>query len=722
MSQTEADIETNTAAEELLLSEAELEETAAAEAVPEEPEEKELPSFEARGTFLTRLYEMLRERVRGDWLDKQGFDEVIRKARSHTGGKAKAHRRQSQVQAAETGRTGFMVGLWLEPAAAQALVLPEGEPAEALHITLCYCGDMAQVGEVLMARATAAVEQVAQRHAPLQGQIGGVGRFLASPTSEGREVIYAAPDVPWLAELRDAVANTLRMAGCAPSLNHGWTPHITLAYAEPGTPLPTLAPVPLRFACLTVARGDVLIDLPLTSRSSLDIPHHYSEGAVDLADLAAQGGEVRLYLDAADALAFAEPPDWIPYLPKPGTYKHPRYGEIGITVERNRRFVGNFNAHVYQERVPLDAEHETKLSGACGWITALRMNRDGSADARVEWTDRGRSLVEANRFRYISPEWYDEWQDPATGKTHKDVAIGGAITTRPFFKEGALRPLVASERGLEELSAAPDTETPQEEPTKHMAESKPNPLAQWLAKKRKEKDVSPEEMSEAMGIDAERLGQIEAGESEPSEAMLKKAADKLGMSLEDLKGMVPGEDRKEDKKRMAEINTGTEGALVLSEEQARAYAEMQAEMPALRQANESLRQANEALAGRVEKMERDARNKRFGEITAEWAEPAKHVALMEQLADALGEESAAFAEYVRLQRAAAEQMRQAGLFEEKGSDASADVNGGAWEKIDARARTLMAEEKITRAQAIARVASENSGLYNEYLAEQRGGR
>jgi hypothetical protein len=48
-------------------------------------------------------------------------------------------------------------------------------------------------------------------------------------------------------------------------------------------------------------------------------------------------------------------------------------------------------------------------------------------------------------FNYISPEWYDEWSDPATGQTYKDVAIGGALTTRPFFKAPYLRPLAASE-------------------------------------------------------------------------------------------------------------------------------------------------------------------------------------------------------------------------------------------------------------------------------------
>jgi len=164
-------------------------------------------------------------------------------------------------------------------------------------------------------------------------------------------------------------------------------------------------------------------------------------GLSDLADLAAAGHPYRLF----NAISFADAPEWIAYLPMPGTYKHPRYGDIKITKERNARFVDNFTNKVYQDRLPVDAEHETKLSGATGWITQMRVNTDGSADARVEWTDRGKALIAADRFKYFSPEWYDEWRRPETGELFKDIAIGGALCTRPFFKDPALRPLVASE-------------------------------------------------------------------------------------------------------------------------------------------------------------------------------------------------------------------------------------------------------------------------------------
>ena len=150
----------------------------------------------------------------------------------------------------------------------------------------------------------------------------------------------------------------------------------------------------------------------------------------------------RLFLELGDD------PEWIPYLPKPGNYKHPKYGDIAITKARNERFVGNFRDKVYQETLPIDAEHSPKTSGAMGWVVGMKTNEDGSADAKIKWTDRGRDMLEKDRFRYFSPEWYSVWEDPSTGKKHFDVAIGGALTTRPFFKEGALRSLVACEGGM----------------------------------------------------------------------------------------------------------------------------------------------------------------------------------------------------------------------------------------------------------------------------------
>ncbi|MDB5057254.1 MAG: hypothetical protein JWO59_726 [Chloroflexi bacterium] len=139
---------------------------------------------------------------------------------------------------------------------------------------------------------------------------------------------------------------------------------------------------------------------------------------------------------------------WEPCLPKPGTFTHPKYGKLSITREHNEAIVRNVNDRVRGQDIPVDAEHDIKASGALGHIKQLRLNADGSADAHVDWNPRGQIMLSEDRFRYVSPEWFDTWKDPVTLKTHKNVLIGLAITTNPFFKEGHLRPLVASESGF----------------------------------------------------------------------------------------------------------------------------------------------------------------------------------------------------------------------------------------------------------------------------------
>lgn len=426
----------------------------------------------AQITFLARVYAKLRERLSGGgFLSADEFAELWKQARGHAGGKARAE----AAQAAEGDPTGCIVCLVPDPDTAQALAVDGGLAPEQLHLTLCLFGDTELLGPIERAEALLAVRDAAACCAPLAGEISGIGRF----TNGEQDVIYASLDSPTLNELREQVCDALEAAGFALAEDHGFTPHITLTMVDSGMPSPIeiVEARPVRFETLGVWFGPEHLSVPLLGMDGVDaedaagfmaalgatpdgtplpdavlgIKRDRTEPedafelmASELADLAAAGHTHRLF----NTIAFAEAPEWIPFLPKPGTYAHPRYGDITITRERNARFVQNFKDGVYQDRLPIDAEHETKLSGATGWVVDMRQNEDGSADAKAEWTDRGRSFFQADRFRYFSPEWYDVWEDPATRTQHRDVAIGGALTTRPFFKAPALRPLFASEGSL----------------------------------------------------------------------------------------------------------------------------------------------------------------------------------------------------------------------------------------------------------------------------------
>lgn len=167
----------------------------------------------------------------------------------------------------EGEHTGLLVAVWLDDALASQLALPGGEPADQLHITLCYCGDANEMSDVQIGRAIAAVAEAGMMYGPLSGQLAGMGRFNASEYTDGKDVIYANVDVPGLEELRQMLASTLDyMAGCPPLKTHGFTPHVTLSYIDAGAdwPVPRIESQPITIRSLWVGVGDRKTEIPLT--------------------------------------------------------------------------------------------------------------------------------------------------------------------------------------------------------------------------------------------------------------------------------------------------------------------------------------------------------------------------------------------------------------------------------------------------------------------------
>lgn len=334
---------------------------------------------------------------------------------------------------AEAGHTGVLVALWIDPETAEQLATKAGEPAAALHITLCHGADAAQYDDLTLARILTSIDDVVRWRDPIEGVVSGHGRFYATDSSDAKDVVYAVPSVPGLAELRNDVASALRAAGVSLSDQHGWTPHITLAYLDETAKLPALpkTATPLRFAAVTVCIGDRKTTIPFRPAEPLAF-----------ASIATSADNVeRVY----SAVEFAEPPEWSPFLPKSGQYAHPVHGALDFGPSTYQRIVDNFKSGAYQDRLPVNAEHDPKASGAVGWITDLRLNADTSIDARVDWNDRGRALIEGDRFKYVSAEILPQWTDPVSQAVYERVPIGMAICTRPYFKESVLRPLAASD-------------------------------------------------------------------------------------------------------------------------------------------------------------------------------------------------------------------------------------------------------------------------------------
>jgi hypothetical protein len=151
------------------------------------------------------------------------------------------------------------------------------------HVTVVYLGP--DVGDDAFAAACDRARQAAAAaDGPLRGTVSGVGAFPPSKSSDGKVPVWAAIAVPGAERIREALADL------SASEFTGWQPHVTLAYLEPGDPLPApLDPVPVTFSCLSVHRGDQVVRYPL-GRTTDDATDDATDQADGMTDVAKAGG------------------------------------------------------------------------------------------------------------------------------------------------------------------------------------------------------------------------------------------------------------------------------------------------------------------------------------------------------------------------------------------------------------------------------------------------
>lgn len=157
------------------------------------------------------------------------------------------------LRAAAPGVTSLSTMVCLQPrrTEAETIALATGLPAEELHVTLCYLGEV----EGDLSQVVGALAIPAATHAPLTGAVSGVGSF----GTETPVPVVLLPSVPGLVELRTCVADALCEAGIDYSRDYGFIPHLTIEYTDDVSELPRDAVgEPLHFDELLVIRGDVV--------------------------------------------------------------------------------------------------------------------------------------------------------------------------------------------------------------------------------------------------------------------------------------------------------------------------------------------------------------------------------------------------------------------------------------------------------------------------------
>ena len=126
-------------------------------------------------------------------------------------------------------------------------------------------------------------------------------------------------------------------------------------------------------------------------------------------------------------------PEWLPMIP--GGAFSGRDGRSWVNDDPQSVIA----ASLRYPKLPFDIEHATEIKGPKGeeapayaWIDALRVNDDGSIDARVTWTPDGEALIRGRKYIYYSPAFFNN----AAGRVTRLSSAG--LTNKPNLNLPAL--------------------------------------------------------------------------------------------------------------------------------------------------------------------------------------------------------------------------------------------------------------------------------------------
>lgn len=154
------------------------------------------------------------------------------------------------------------------------------------HVTLAYLGNASSLEEsgLQAEHLLVNLRAFAETAKPVEGRINGWGRF----NGDDADAVYLNFDAPTLPQWRQDLVDAIDLVA-PPASNHGFTPHITLAYVPKGEPVAMVempAMVKLAFDTLVLAWGDTRHEIPLSAERDTAQPDTGNRDTVN----AAKGG------------------------------------------------------------------------------------------------------------------------------------------------------------------------------------------------------------------------------------------------------------------------------------------------------------------------------------------------------------------------------------------------------------------------------------------------
>lgn len=135
----------------------------------------------------------------------------------------------------------------------------DDETRDNLHITLCYLGDNRTLDVIKIGDA---VQSWARASTPIKVQLQGLARFV----SEGdKDPVVMTVDSPELPEFRMNLTTMFDVRGIRYHEEHGFIPHMTLAYIDKDANLPieTIEPLELNFDTVYFVNGEAWTEFRL---------------------------------------------------------------------------------------------------------------------------------------------------------------------------------------------------------------------------------------------------------------------------------------------------------------------------------------------------------------------------------------------------------------------------------------------------------------------------
>lgn len=196
---------------------------------------------------------------------------------------------------------------------------------------------------------------------------------------------------------------------------------------------------------------------------------------------------------------FSESTNEIQIMPT-GEWKHDQYGDIKIDSDDIESFKQHYEEGIRKD-IPITAGHSQigEELPAIGWFTKLINKGSEGLWGVVEWTEKGKELLKDKAFKYFSPEFHDEYEDPETHESYQNILVGGALTNKPYFKglpQVTLSEFFSKLNNNSKMQKHNEEEEKKEGEEELTEEEKKKKEEELKAKKEEEKEDNEEEKEE----------------------------------------------------------------------------------------------------------------------------------------------------------------------------------------------------------------------------------